>query len=67
MFGMQMLTMLSAIVVMLISMLESCIVNGCLSEYKGTYDESQDPLIAADWDPSEEREKMAGEIFDDHR
>ena len=34
-----------------INVCESCIVENYLPEFKGTYDETQDPLLAVDWEP----------------
>jgi hypothetical protein len=42
--------MLIAITMLLMFAMEYCIVNSCVPEYKGTYDETQDELLAVDWE-----------------
>ena len=36
-------------------MVEGCIVESCLPEFKGTYDEDQDDMIAVDWEGNNEQ------------
>ena len=49
-----MLTGLLIVLFMLIQMCESSIVENYLPEFKGTYDEGHDELIASDWNDYEE-------------
>jgi hypothetical protein len=48
--------MLTGIIALIITGCESCVVESCLPEFKGTYDEDQDELLAADWSAQEERD-----------
>ena len=45
-----------------LSVIENCIVQSCLPEFKGTYDEDQDALLAVDWEIGDERLRKAEEI-----
>ena len=47
---------------MLFYFCESCIVENCLPEFKGTYDDTHDEIIAVDWSASEEKRKINQEI-----
>jgi hypothetical protein len=58
MFFVQMGLMFFGICIFLIFMLESCIVESCLPEFKGTYDEDQDDIIAVDWAGSNEQPQI---------
>ena len=42
-------------IAILISMLESCLIQSCLPQFRGTYDDRQDALLAVDWDAQEEQ------------
>lgn len=37
-------------IVLIVSLIESSVISSCLPEFKGTYDEDQDSLLAVDWD-----------------
>ena len=49
-------------VLLLTSMCESCIIESCLPDFKGTYDEDQDELIAVDWNGEEERKDIISQL-----
>lgn len=49
------LTLLTGFVFIALSAIESCIISSCLPEFKGTYDEDQDEVIAVDWAVGDER------------
>ena len=55
-FGLQVACMLTGMIALIITGCESCVVESCLPEFKGTYDEDQDELLAADWSAQEERD-----------
>ena len=50
--------MLLVILFMGIQCCESTIVENYLPEFKGTYDEGQDELLAADWSGEKDAEEM---------
>lgn len=54
--------MASLILLFLTSGCETCIVESWLPEFKGTYDEGQDELLAIDWSADAERQQMMDEI-----
>ena len=55
--------MLVGILVTLLFAFECCIVESCVPEFKGTYDETQDELLAVDWnvDINEQRNRAGRE------
>ena len=58
---MGLLSCVTMLLVGLLSAIENCIVQGCLPEFKGTYDEDQDALLAVDWEIGDERLRKAEE------
>ena len=56
------LTTVIMLLVGFLSVIEICVVKNCLPEFKGTYDEDQDALLAIDWDIGDERLQKAEEV-----
>ena len=46
---------LCVFIVGICSVIESCIIQSCLPEFKGTYDEDHDAILAIDWEIGDER------------
>jgi len=53
-FFMAMGAMLSLLFCLMMFICESCAMEGCVNEIKGTYDENQDPMLAIDWEITRE-------------
>lgn len=53
--------MLTMALVVLITLCESGVLE-CLPEFKGTYDEDQEQLLAVDWSANEERDDLRRQI-----
>ena len=51
-----------AILALLISMLEQCLIQTCMPQFRGTYDDKQDELLTVDWSAQEEIYERASQV-----
>ena len=55
-FGLQCCSVVGLVLTLLMTLCETAVVESCLPEFKGTYDEDQDELLAVDWTPISKEE-----------
>lgn len=48
-FFSQLSVMIFGLVAMLISMMESCVIQSFIPQFRGTYDDKQDEILSVDW------------------